>query len=126
MFTHDPGEEDLDELARIFIEHQLMAETQSYVARGRTYERISNEEGADSWIAAFEAWLDCRTAATTQRLDDIAAELRLRGLELPLARAQAAVDRLRSEVTRSSTANVSIDSERKIDAFLEEYRKRKH
>jgi hypothetical protein len=55
----------------------------SYLARGRRFVVLDVGQLSKSWIAAVKNWLARKDRASEITMDDLTAELRLRGLEPP-------------------------------------------
>jgi hypothetical protein len=77
------NEREENELAEEFLQHELMNETRTYIERGRRLQTLSNDEIVNTWVATFGRWFGEKTAGNSQDMDDAAAEIRLRGLEMP-------------------------------------------
>jgi len=75
------AEDDADhELANEFLTHVLMNETADYVRRGRQHESLQSSDLEDQWVAAVRDVFVHQKAERVRDMDDLAAELRLRGL----------------------------------------------
>ena len=72
------------ELANEFLSHLLMEDTANYLRRGRAFESLSEGELEAEWLKAFRIvfYRDGNPADIVQ-LDDVAAEMRLRGMQAP-------------------------------------------
>jgi hypothetical protein len=64
-----------------FLQRRSIEQRRSYLARGRRF--IVLEAGQLSWITAVKNWLARKDRASEITMDDLTAELRLRGLEPP-------------------------------------------
>jgi regulator of sirC expression with transglutaminase-like and TPR domain len=64
-----------------FIQDQEMESTASYVARGRAYAGLSDDEATTQWADAFRRWTATLEA---EPMNDLAAELSLRDIDLPM------------------------------------------
>jgi HAMP domain-containing protein len=82
-----------DDVTTAFMESVLMDEMHDYVQRGRRFENIATGKLNVQWAAAFRKFVrGAVTSFTTNRpsgqdtreLDDSAAELHLRELDLPI------------------------------------------
>jgi hypothetical protein len=67
---------------------------QDYLARGRRFAKLDIGRLNNDWIIAVRSWLAHKHRTKERMMDDLAAELRLRGLEPPYgAVEQELVDR---------------------------------
>jgi hypothetical protein len=119
----DPAEKGL---AEEYLQHVLMNETRAYIERGRVFKSLSAEKVLDTWIAMFERWFGERTDRNGRDMDDAAAEIRLRGLEMPYDRVKEKTLALQAEVLRRGPEDDSPEIDRKIDDFLDARRKPKN
>jgi len=82
--TANEREKNEGDLAEEFLQHELMNETRAYIECGRRLQTLSNTEVGDIWVARFEHWF--ATQGNPRDMDDAAAEIRLRRLEIPYER----------------------------------------
>jgi hypothetical protein len=75
--------DDDPEVLQTVLRAAALEETESYLVRGRRFERLSKEDLSERWIAGFKAWCKDRTLELQREFDDTAAELMLRGEEPP-------------------------------------------
>ena len=75
--------DDEPEVLQTVLRAAALEETESYLVRGRRFERLSKEDLSERWIAGFKAWCRDRTLELQREFDDAAAELMLRGEEPP-------------------------------------------
>src|SRR5215468_10774882 len=66
-----------------FLQHGIREQRRKYLARGRRFVILEVEQLSKSWITAVRNWLACKDRAAEVTMDDLTAELRLRGLEPP-------------------------------------------
>lgn len=111
-----------DDEARALIEHQLMEETKSYLERGRFFEHSTVEQLRAGWIRDLEAFVAGDVSAV-RRLENIEAELRLRGLQPPYDEAAPEIERLAQQVRATAAEGVPEGVQRAIAAFGEARRK---
>jgi hypothetical protein len=119
------GEND-DAIAISYLQHELLDETRSYLERGRALRSVADAAAIDAWVATFEHWFEKRTAETTRNMDDAAAELRLRNLDLPYERVKSKIDTLSAEIKRRGPDAGSDTLDKKIDEFLAARKKPKN
>ena len=66
-----------------FFERRNIEQRRKYLARGRRFVVLDAGQLGKSWIAAVRNWLARKDRAAEVTMDDLTAELRLRGLEPP-------------------------------------------
>jgi hypothetical protein len=89
---------DLQQQVHAFLRDSQLEKNAEYASRGRAYRGLSDSELSDKWCAAFTAFADSPSDRDVGRLEnDLAAELDLRGLELPLAMVADAWDRFKAQ-----------------------------
>jgi hypothetical protein len=66
-----------------FLRHRSIEQRRSYLARGRRFLVLDVGQLSKSWISAVKNWLARKDRASEITMDDLTAELRLRGLEPP-------------------------------------------
>ena len=74
---------DPEAIVNAFLQHKGMQETQDYLVRGRRFDKLDVGRLNKDWIIAVRSWLAHKHGTKGRMMDDLAAELRLRGLELP-------------------------------------------
>jgi len=100
----DKDEVSQIELVEEFLQHALMKETTDYARRGRQYASAFVSDINDQWTAAFQAVFTQQQQDRIRAMDDLAAELRIRGLEPPY-------ERVEQEVAALQDALMSLDTE---------------
>jgi hypothetical protein len=66
-----------------FLQHRKMEQTQDYLSRGRRFAGLDSERLNQDWVDAVRGWLACKDRSGERTMDDLAAELELRGSEPP-------------------------------------------
>ena len=66
-----------------FLQHTSRGQRRDYLARGRRFGTLDGGQLRESWIIAVRDWLAHKGRASELTMDDLTAELRLRGLEPP-------------------------------------------
>jgi hypothetical protein len=66
-----------------FLQRRSIEQRRRYLARGRRFVVLDVGHLSKSWINAVKNWLARKDRATEVTMDDLTAELRLRGLEPP-------------------------------------------
>jgi hypothetical protein len=66
-----------------FLQRRNLEQRRKYLARGRRFVVLDAGQLGKSWIAAVRNWLARKDRAAEVTMDDLTAELRLRGFEPP-------------------------------------------
>jgi hypothetical protein len=66
-----------------FLQRRSLEQRRKYLARGRRFVVLDVGQLGKSWIAAVRNWLARKDRTAEVTMDDLTAELRLRGLEPP-------------------------------------------
>ena len=79
----DDAREDFGAVVKAFLQHKSLEQTQDYLVRGRRFAKFDVAQMNEDWIIAVRSWLAHKNRTNERMMDDLAAELRLRGLEPP-------------------------------------------
>jgi len=79
----DDPREDPEVVVNTFLQHKSLEQMQDYLARGRRFTTFDVRQLNKDWINAVRSWLAHKDHAKERMMDDLAAELRLRGVEPP-------------------------------------------
>jgi hypothetical protein len=74
---------DAGAILNAFLQHKSMEQMQDYLARGRRLAKLDIGRLNEDWVIAVRSWLAHKHRTKERLMDDLAAELRLRGLEPP-------------------------------------------
>src|SRR5262245_22881517 len=74
---------DPEAIVNAFLQHKSMNQMQDYLARGRRFVGLDMERLNKDWVIALRGWLAHKHRTKERLMDDLAAELQLRGLEPP-------------------------------------------
>src|SRR5262249_58593229 len=74
---------DPEAIVNAFLLHKNMEQMEDYLGRDRRYAKLDVERLNKDWIIAVRSWLARKHRTKERMMDDLAAELRLRGLEPP-------------------------------------------
>jgi hypothetical protein len=77
----DPHEPEA--IVNAFLQHKSLEQTQDYLVRGRRFAKLDVAQLNKDWIIAVRIWLAHKDRTKERKMDDLVAELRLRGLESP-------------------------------------------
>src|SRR6266699_2885379 len=79
----DDPREDPEAIDNAFLQHKSLEQTQDYLVRGRRFAKLDVAQLNEDWIIAVRSWLAHKDRTNERMMDDLVAELRLRGLEPP-------------------------------------------
>src|SRR5262245_4682967 len=79
----DDAREDPEMVVHAFLQHKSLEQMQDYLGRGRRFTKLDVRQLTKDWITAVRSWLAHKDHTNERMMDDLAAELRLRGLEPP-------------------------------------------
>jgi hypothetical protein len=130
MSKDNPSKADI-ELADEFMQHALMEETKEYLQRGRQHVSLQLAELNDRWVTAFRDWFNHKEQEHGNQerviaIDDLSAELRLRGLEPPYASVPDEVAAMHAEMVQLGPDSASDSLRSKIRDFRIQRSKRKN
>lgn len=89
---------DDDDLFEEFLRYALMEETRSYLERGRTLAHLGKEELFVLWTTLVERWFYDRSEMNQRDMDDAAAEIRFRGLDMPEKTLDSFFEKIKEQV----------------------------
>jgi hypothetical protein len=81
--ANDPREDHAKVAVDAFLRKRSMEQQQYYLLRGRRFADFDVGQLNGDWIHAVRKWLGGKDRSDELTMDDLAAELRLRGLEPP-------------------------------------------
>jgi hypothetical protein len=117
--------EKLDqELFAMFANTKMEAQ-QSYLSRGRILHPEETEKLSSNWLTQINAWADDQPNFNRRLMDDIEAELGLRGLVVPANQAGEAVEKLAAKsrvVTDKWSPEEAVQAEERIQRELAKVR----
>ena len=70
---------DPEAVVNAFLQHKSLEQTQDYLVRGRRFAKLDVAQMSEDWILAH------KNRTNERMMDDLAAELRFRGVEPPYA-----------------------------------------
>jgi len=99
---------------------------QDYLARGRRFTKFDVRQLTKDWITAFRGWLVHKDHANERMMDDLAAELQLRGLEPPYLSVERKLANCSAQTKESERKKVLRAFAREIGEFVRENQKPLH
>jgi hypothetical protein len=113
-------------LADVVLEYDRMESTARYLASGRRFAELETEEAKRRWTEATRAFLISYGSANPREMDDLASELDLRNVPLPVKNVtdeRAAVARW---MTRNNDLEVRARVRARIQSLLEDLEKQRN
>ena len=83
------------------LDHGELEDVADYVRRGRALKAQSPDQLEQTWVAAFTLWATHQTGKNRQAVNDIRAEMSLRGGTPPYQRVRTSLERLGDEEAES-------------------------
>jgi hypothetical protein len=83
MTNGDTREDCAGAIVNAFLQNKSMEQKRDYLARGRRFAKLAVGQLKEDWIIAIRRWLAQKDQTDEMMMDDLASELRLRGLEPP-------------------------------------------
>ena len=115
---------DSEGIVNAFLQHKSMKQMEDYLARGRRFAKLDVARLNKDWITAVRGWLANKYCTKERLMDDLAAELRLRGLEPPYgAVEQELIDR-NAQTNQAERKRTVREVAQEIGKFMREKRPR--
>jgi hypothetical protein len=99
---------------------------EDYLARGRRFAKLDVGRLNKDWIIAVRSWLAHKHGTKERIMDDLAAELRLRGLELPYGAVEQELADRAGQTNRAERKRTVRQIARQIGMFRPENDKPPH
>jgi hypothetical protein len=90
---HDEDEGEYID-AEEYLQHALMNETKAYFDRGRRFANLGVPQLNEKWVVIFKAYFADHNRQQGLEMDDLAAELQLRGLDPPFEAVKVEISNL--------------------------------
>jgi hypothetical protein len=91
------SDKKLDEDLLAMFANTKMEDQRSYLARGRAFKADEIETLTSKWLVQINAWADDKPDFERRLIDDIEAELNLRGIDAPVEQARDATEKIRAK-----------------------------
>ena len=114
MSAAAPDEADI----HAYLRHQALARRADYVDRGRRFEALDLDALEAGWAHAFVAMCLHGEAARIEDLDDLSAEIALRGRPVPAHLVQNVMPGIRERARQGLTAQSLARFGDRVRAFL--------
>jgi hypothetical protein len=116
------SDDDFD-LTSEFLQSEDLRETRDYLSRGRALSNVSDGELGERWVATFKVWLRGEFLVALRNMNDAAAELRLRDLEIPYDRVESEMESIQQAFVQLAPMAGPASVNQRIEEFLRERRK---
>jgi hypothetical protein len=114
---------DPEAIVNAFLQHRSMKQMQDYLARGRRFAKLDIGRLNNDWIIAVRSWLAHKHRTKERMMDDLAAELRLRGLEPPYGAVEQELADCSAQRKKTERNKVLRAVAREIGEFMRENRR---
>jgi len=101
-----------------FLQRRRLKLKREYLSRGRRFANLNDEQLTENWIAAVRTWLARKGPVTELAMDDLTAELRLRGFEPPYDAMNRELAARFFEFNKAAQKKVATRFARHLTAFL--------
>jgi hypothetical protein len=109
-----------------FLQRRSIEQRRNYLARGRRFVILDVGQLSNSWITAVRNWLARKDRASEVTMDDLTAELRLRGLEPPYDAVKQELATRFARMNEGTQRKVGREFARQVGMFLRESDKPLH
>ena len=116
----EPRKDRTEAMVVAFLEHRKMEQTQDYLARGRRFATIDVGQLSEDWIIAVRSWLARKNRTGERKMDDLTAELQLRGFQPPYDAVKRELAARFSDIGQVEQRKVGGNFARQIDMFMRE------
>ena len=114
---------DPEAVVNAFLQHKSLEQTQDYLARGRRFAKLDVGQLTEDWINAVRGWLAHKDRTNERMMDDLAAELRFRGVEPPYAAVEQELADRSAQTKEVEQKKVLRTVAREIGEFMRENRR---
>ena len=111
---------DPEAIVNAFLQHKSLEQMQDYLARGRRFAELDMERLNKDWIIAVRSWLAHKHRTKERLMDDLAAELRLRGLEPPYGAVEHELADRSAQTNQAERKRTVREIAREIGEFMRE------
>ena len=111
---------DAGAILNAFLQHKSMEQMQDYLARGRRFAKLDIGRLNEDWVIAVRSWLAHKHRTKERMMDDLAAELRLRGLEPPYGAVDQELADRSSQTNEAERKKTVRQVAREIGKFMRE------
>ena len=122
----EPHENRVAAMIGVFLQHKRMEQTQGYLARGRPFAALDLGGLCDAWVSTVKSWLARKDRAGEQMLDDLTAELHLRGSTPPYDTVKKELRSRVAEIKQSAQNELWSEIAREIAEFMNTKRNSLH
>ena len=110
--------EQFEALPEAWFQNELFEQTRDYLARGRRFERMRDDQLNEEWAKAFRQFVRLHVGPHVRDMADSGAELRLRGAEFPTHLVTSEVDQLEAVIGCVGPVPPAAEFDRTCDEFF--------
>jgi hypothetical protein len=114
----DPREPEA--IVNAFLQHKSLEQRQDYLVCGRRFAKLDVAQLNKDWIIAVRIWLAHKDRTNERMMDDLVAQLRLRGLEPPYAAVEQELADRSAQTKETERKKVLRAVAREIGGFMRE------
>src|SRR5229473_5280476 len=122
----EPREDRAEAMVDAFLQHRSIEQTQDYLARGRRFATLDVGQLSEDWIIAVRSWLARKDRARERMMDDLTAELQLRGSEPPYDAVKKELAARFAGIENAAQNKIWSEVAREIGEFMREREKPLH
>jgi hypothetical protein len=111
---------DPEAMVKAFLQHKITEQMQDYLTRGRRFAKVDDGRLNKDWIIAVRSWLAHKRRANERIMNDLAAELRLRGLEPPYRAVEQELADRSAQTNEAKRKKTMREVAREIGEFMRE------
>jgi hypothetical protein len=111
---------DPEAVVNEFLQRQNIKQMQDYLARGRRFAKLDVRPLNKDWIIAVRSWLAHKHRTKERVMDDLAAELRLRGLEPPYGAVEQELANRSAQTNQAERKRTAREVAREIGELMRE------
>ena len=111
---------DPEAIVNAFLQYKSTERTQDYLVRGRHFAKLDVAQLNEDWIIAVRSWLAHKDRTNERKMDDLATELRLRGVEPPYAAVEQELAHRSAQTKETERKKVLSAVAREIGEFMRE------
>jgi hypothetical protein len=111
---------DTEAIVNAVLQHKSMKQMQDYLARGRRFTKLDVERLNKDWIISVRRWLAHKHRTQERMMDDLASELRLRGLEPPYGAFEQELADRNAQTKEAERKQAVSEVARQIGEFMRE------
>src|SRR5271166_534074 len=122
----EPRENRAASMVHAFLQHRSVEQTQDYLARGRRFATLDVGQLSEDWTIAVRSWLARKDRARERMMDDLTAELQLRGFEPPYGTVKQELTARFGGIDNAAQNKIWSEVAHEIGEFMREKERSRH